>query len=135
MAPEGLQNRVVEKSDVYSFGIMILFFCFDTELATRLMYYPIKSSAAEIFTLSKICPMFKLVVSMIEIDPLKRITLEHFDTILCDIPQKFTNKPISESFLEEVGVDMKFLAMDLMSTTDMQLLENLDIRKDNIKKG
>jgi len=134
MPPEGLEKRTIEKSDVYSLGILILFFCFDTELATRLLYYPSNPSDLEESKLVDTCPLFKLVLSMIDVSPENRISLEFFDKNLEIIPSKFTTKTITEHFLAENGAILDF-SMDLTNTTDMELFVNLDIRKDDMKKG
>jgi len=106
--------------------------CTDLKTAS-LLYYPVSSTTNELENITQLCPLFGLVLSMVNIAPEQRITFDEFNSTLSTI-----NVPpmvITESALIEMGVNMSCISMTLCDTADMEQLVNMDIRGQNVKKG
>ena len=114
MAPEGLDkdSRIVEKTDLYSFAVTVLFTMFSSELAIKLLYFPIAENL-DIFVKSVFrFPLLRCIFESLRSDPTKRIGFGDWGTMIDEMKnfdENFLIEKISSENLSENGVDLSIL--------------------------
>ena len=144
MAPEGLKmnSRVVGKTDLYSFAIMVLFLMFPTELAIKLLFFPIFGNL-ELF--SKSLSRFRLlnwIFKSLRTDPEARPDFDSWKIIIIfqfgmkNFDKKWLIEKIGSEILKKNGVDLRLLDKAVEKEGDLYffILEHFgyDIRSSKV---
>ena len=146
MASEGLNTnfRIVAKTDLYSFAVMVLFMMFPTELAIKLLFFPI-SGNLDIWefrqSLSRF-PLIHWILKSLRSDPEKRVDFDSWKNVvenLKNLDENLLASKISSEILadERVAQSMLQKAVDEESGFYFFILEHFgyDIRSSQVNEN
>ena len=122
MAPEGLDkdSRKIGKTDLYSFVVTVLFLMFPTELAIKLLFFPIFGNL-ELFSqsLSRF-PLLNWIVKTLKTDPDARPDFDSWIVYeMKNFDEKWLIEKIGSEILEKNGVDLSLLDKAIENEGDL----------------